>query len=718
MIYSLRIRESIYGTNSSLNSAQTLPDSSQDDAVEIDLFQLIRAIFKRIKLCIGICGAAIICGLLYCFMATPTYLANCRMLVEQGKLSVTEVRDVYSKPSSSTRDFVSTQIKLITSDNILESVYRHFNFASNPAFANAKEPLKALEKRVVVKQLPNTNLIDLGFKDSDPQISAAVTNFIAQEFINDANNRQTNISRLALKQLEAELATMEKKRLDAIDKLNNFRKQNNIVSLDVSRSIQTNRVQDLHSKLFTAKQQLAEQEILVDEMKQWQKQKDRPLDSLPAVMDNKTLSDLKVARVEALANSQLNTQGNRSSVLAQIDQSIAAEVDNIIVSANTRLERIRATIARLEQDAAAADSELDKLMLIADKYKLLDENLKSSEKAYQLVLNRVSELNITQSTSSLNASYQVIFPAVPPTRAAFPQKAKTMIIVALAAGVLSVLICVLLELLDASVKSRQDIERSGRVPVFGAIPFVRGASKNNSAFVSYEDPASPAAEAFRGLRTSLALSEQARNAKLISVTSPACGEGRTFAALNLATSYAKVGKRVLLVDCDMRNRRLTSLISETEKETSGLSSLLAGTARFEEIPSLTQKPFADLPLEFLPSGPLAPNPAELLAGELTPALFEALAQSYDLVILDTTSVLGVSDTPSLACVPGMTFLVVSRLYQTQKKDLTATVNTLASVNGSIIGSIMLQNEGGDDAEFVTSYGTRRKPWYKRLFRTA
>ena len=109
-------------TNSSLNSAQTLPDSSQDDAVEIDLFQLIRAIFKRIKLCIGICGAAIICGLLYCFMATPTYLANCRMLVEQSKLRVTQVQDVYSQPSSPAKDFILTQIKLITSDNILSSV--------------------------------------------------------------------------------------------------------------------------------------------------------------------------------------------------------------------------------------------------------------------------------------------------------------------------------------------------------------------------------------------------------------------------------------------------------------------------------------------------------------------------------------------------------------------------------------------------------------------
>jgi len=701
-------------TPNSLNENLRAPVPQDDDAVEIDLFQLIRSVFKRIKLCVAICGTAIIAGLLYCYLVTPTYLANCRMLVEQGKLSVTQVEDVYSRNSSSLKDFIATQIKLITSDNILERAYKHFNFASRPDFANAKEPLKALEKRVVVKQIPNTNLIDLGFKDSDPKLSADVTNFLAQEFINDSNARQANISALALKQLQGELSSMEKNRLDAIAKINEFRKQNNIVSIDVSRRVLNSRLERLHNELFAAQQKLLALEITANDINKCQQQECK-IDSLPYLVNNRTLSELKVKRIEAMGNAKEMSEKQQASVIAEIDKSITTEVGNILEAFHSELEQTRTNIAKLEENITTTNTDLDQLERVVDRYKLLDDNLKASEKAYRLVLNRVSELAITQSTNTLNATYQVIVPAVAPTKAAFPQKAKTMIIVALAAGVLSVLICVLLELLDASVKNRRDIERSGRVPVLGAIPFARGAKEGRSAFVSYEDPESPVAEAFRGLRTSLSLSAEARRARLISVTSAAPGEGRTFAALNLATSYAKVGKRVLLIDCDMRNRRLTSLISESKKEAAGLSSVLAGVVSLEKASSLTQKPFADLPLEFLTSGPLAPNPAELLAGENTSALLEALAKRYDIVILDTAPVLAVSDTPILASVPGMSFLIVGRLYQTQKKDLTNAVSTLAGVNGSVIGTIMLQNEGGDDDDFVTPYGMKKSPWYKRLF---
>lgn len=710
--------------------AQIRPSDNEDDVVEIDLFQLIQAVLKRWKLCATICGGAIALGLVYCFTATPMYQANCRMLLEQGKLNISQIQNVYTRESeggNNRKDFITTQIQLITSDNILKRVYDHFKFAEKPAYANAVEPLKILEKKIEIKQVPNTSILDLGFKDPDPKLSADVTNYIAREFINDANSRMAGFSAMGLNRMTEELHTMEKNRLDAIKRINDFKQKNDILSMDMASRIAIERANHLHSQQFSTRQSIISQETTLNAIREW-KQSGRKLDNLPEFFNKGMVSQLKSQRIDAQASLIRTMQdlgpahkrvATQRQVIALIDKAIDSEIENILASMQAGFEKSKRRLAVLDAEVAKADAHLKSIQLIHDEYKLLADNLSASEGAYRKVLHRVTDLTIANSAdTSMNGSFQVIVPAVPPARAAYPQKAKIMIIVALASGVLSVLICVMLELLDASVKNRQDVEKASRVPVFGTIPFVGDAKDGRVAFVSYEAPKSAAAEAFRGLRTSLSLSALAREARLIAITSAAPGEGRTFAALNLATSYAKAGKRVLLVDCDMRSRRLTSLVSEAQKENAGLSSLLAGTIGVEKLSTVVRKPFADLPLEFLPSGPLAPNAAELLAGEQTSALFEMLARSYDIVIIDTAPVLSVSDTPILAAVPDMNFLIMGRLYQTQKKDLTAAVNTLAGVNGSIIGTIMLQNEGADAETLGAPAGARRTPWYKRILKRA
>jgi uncharacterized protein involved in exopolysaccharide biosynthesis len=446
-------------TNDIQNAAAQHSKDRQSDVVEIDLLQLMQAVLKRFKLCCVICGTAVVLGLLYCFLTTPTYLANCRMLVEQGKMRAVQVAEVYSSQLTPPKDFISTQVKLLTSENILTQVYKQFNLGNSSEFAGVLEPLKLLEKRIVVKQIPNTSLIDLGFVDSNPQRSADITNFIAQEFINNSKQRQKEISTRVLEQLNQEFKRVEKNRLDATARVDAFKKKHGIISISESRKILSDELFTQRGELRALSKEILRQQTVVDSVRKWREQGTRSINSIPAVIHNSTLSALKAARIEALSNTLLPRTGGASAapvkgILAQIDKTIDSEVESILISLERQLELTEIRMARVKQLVANAEEELKKFDLVKEDYQLLAEDKSASEKAYHMVLNRVTELSVAQSAGQTNETCQIIVPATAPVKAYHPNKVQIMAIVVIVAGIISVLVCIFLEFFGDSMRRR------------------------------------------------------------------------------------------------------------------------------------------------------------------------------------------------------------------------------------------------------------------------
>lgn len=215
--------------------------------------------------------------------------------------------------------------------------------------------------------------------------------------------------------------------------------------------------------------------------------------------------------------------------------------------------------------------------------------------------------------------------------------------------------------------------------------------KERTDFVGYDDPKGAVAEAFCALRTSLSLSPAPSKAKLLAVTSSVPSEGKSFVTLNLALTYARGGKRVLLVDCGMWRRRLTYLLKADKCEMPGLSNLLAGTVT-ETVAALTVKSFSDMVLTFLPAGPTPPNPVELLGSKSAPAFFAGLESQYDLVIVDTAPVLLVSAPLNLTAVAGLKFLVVGQCLKTEKKQVEETVTQAARTNVALSERLLSEKQ--------------------------
>ncbi len=720
------------------NAAPVREDS---DIIEIDLSVLFKAVLTRWKLCFFLCAAVIALALTYCYTATPIFVANCRMLVEPGNLKVTQFQDVYDSEfgsDSRSRDaFMATQIQLITSDNILAKAFEHFHFAEKEPFVTAREPLKTFAKLIEIAQVKNTSLLDIGFQSEDPAFSAEVSNYLARTYMEDSRQRVSGFSERGLEKLQDELVNMEAARRKAIERLNEYKLKNDILSVDSAKQLGIARLTELDKASVAAQADLANAQAAVAAISQWKKQGLR-LDSIPEAIQNPTLTQFKTARLQAQAALLRTLQdfgpshksvAVQRSVIYDMDKAIAEETENSLISAQAKLEQARNRASIIDAERAAATKELKGLDSIADEYKLLEDNLKGTETAYQLVLQRVNELKIARSADSgSGGTFQIIVPATPPNKAAYPQKPKVMVISALAAGMFSVLLCVVLELLDTTIKRREDIEHISGVPVFGFIP--RAEGKDRVDYASYDEPQGQVAEAFRALRTSLSLSESGRKARILAVTSSVSGDGKSFNSFNLAITYARAGKRVLLLDADLRKHRLSSLLRNEDTPGEGLSNILAEDCALADISRLITAPFEDLPLSFLASGPVPPNPAELLSGEMLKPLVDELLRRYDIIIMDAPPVLAVSDSRTLAALPDICFLVVVRMLKTEKKQLALTMDALHTVGARVVGTVMnnadVQNEkyygygygyGYGYKYYSYGYGNEHKkhrPWWKKL----
>jgi capsular exopolysaccharide synthesis family protein len=231
---------------------------------------------------------------------------------------------------------------------------------------------------------------------------------------------------------------------------------------------------------------------------------------------------------------------------------------------------------------------------------------------------------------------------------------------------------------DDSVKNKETVDRVTGVSTLGLIPKVTSGSE----LVTVSNPTAPAAEAFRLLRTSVKFLGVDRQVRVVQVTSPSPGEGKTMVAVNLAVAFAQSGDRVVLVGADLRRPRLEQIVDVSL--TPGLTAVLIGDVTLpqaiQSVPSVPN-------LSVLPAGYPPPNPSELLSGERARRLIDVLGQTYDVVVIDCPPVLPVTDSLVLARMTDTTLLVTSA-NKTSKRSLTRAVELLRQVDAPLAGTVL------------------------------
>ncbi|MFP5319066.1 MAG: polysaccharide biosynthesis tyrosine autokinase [Acidimicrobiia bacterium] len=358
---------------------------------------------------------------------------------------------------------------------------------------------------------------------------------------------------------------------------------------------------------------------------------------------------------------------------AYIELRRTQAVDNVVAA----VEQLQTKISELQREIDTTGGDRQRL--------LIDQQAAFRQKLDELQVDS----SLQQSTARLVAA------ATAPGRAAAPAPVRTGVTALVFGAMLGIGLALAREYLDDSVRSADDLAGID-VPVLASIPVVpTWRTETEALVVSLDAPTSRPAEMFRTLRTSLEFLAMEHDISVVQVTSPGEGEGKSATVANLAVALARAGRRVVMVDCDLRRPRLHRYF-ETANDV-GLTSVMAGAATLTNavvpVPGLSR-------VLLLPAGPVPGNPSELLGGTRTGKLIDSLRGERAIVLVDSPPALPVADALLISRHVDAT-LVVCRAGRSTRRQVRRTIELITGVKGNIAGLVV---NGVPEAAIEGRYG--------------
>jgi capsular exopolysaccharide synthesis family protein len=349
----------------------------------------------------------------------------------------------------------------------------------------------------------------------------------------------------------------------------------------------------------------------------------------------------------------------------------------LLSETETQIEDVLQPVADIDQQIANGG---DPETLLAQRSAASDQlqpQLEPLQAQASQIRSTLGDLNLGVELSS-GGGAEVLSPAWVPDTPVNPNVPLNLAIGLVFGLFLGAVFAFIRDYFDDSVKNKETLEKVAGVSTLGLIPKVPGKSD----LVTIANPTAPAAEAFRLLRTSVKFLAVDRQVRVVQITSPSSGEGKTLVATNLAVAFAQAGDRVVIVGADLRRPRMEEVLDVPL--TPGLTAVLIGDIT---LPQAIQSAASVPNLSVLPAGYPPPNPSELLSGERARRLIDVLGQTYDVVIIDCPPVLPVTDSLVLARMADTTLLVTSA-NKTSKRSLTRAVELLRQVDAPLVGTVL------------------------------
>jgi capsular exopolysaccharide synthesis family protein len=416
-----------------------------------------------------------------------------------------------------------------------------------------------------------------------------------------------------------------------------------------------------------------------------------------------------VAR-ELVLQSPAGPQSAEALILQDVQAQIL-DLQTKIKDGKVELERLQAQIDLVPVTDSnlrtLTESEEKRFNILLDERDLLHNRIAS----YQDTLSRLYETFLGNQSNTLT----VVEPARPQAAPIAPRPSRSAIMTGLVGLVIALGLALILGYLDNTIKSSKDLSDAIAAPLLSTIPRIDGIKADPDRLITRRAPLSAAAESYRALRTNLQFSSIDQAVSLLAITSPGPGEGKTTVAANLAVAMAQADIRVILVDADLR-KPMHHRIFELDN-TIGLTTMLADR---DNDPEHRLEITEVMPnLRVIPSGPIPPNPAELLSSKRMEFLLWLLQQEADLVIVDTPPVLNVAD--ALAVAPRCNgVLIVAESGKTRIDALSKVYQSLVRVGARVLGvALNKANERGGDYYYYSSYyTTEEEPITRRSKRAA
>jgi capsular exopolysaccharide synthesis family protein len=532
--------------------------------------------------------------------------------------------------------------------------------------------VESLQRLLEVQQVKDTRLIEIHFTHSNPEVAAKVANTIAEVFLLINLEKKTETNSTTGDFLQKRIAELQSEIRTGEEKLINYAKSNQILSLDASQNTVVDRLVGLNKQLLEA-----ENERKMAEAAYRVSQEPGAADAMAAANTKELetkLADLKQKRDQLLVDNteewpevkevEKQIAGLQKQIQEAHSKATTTESKLLESRFHQALDRERALRKSFDEQRGTTLTQNE----AAINYRIIQQEIETNKGLLDGLLQRSKENDV--STAGTQNNIHVVDYAPTPKFAVGPRRLQVIVVALLLSLTFGVGLALFLEYLDDTLDTPDDVEKALHLPALAVIPLMEGqlkrfipsilqkskANGNGSvALLTGSETRSALAESYRQLRTSVLLSKAGRAPKTLLVTSSLPSEGKTTTAINMATSLAQTEGKVLIVDADMRRPRMHSVFQLSNKQ--GLSTILSSELAEAEILNLVQKD-QESGLYVLTCGPIPPNPAELLGSEQMRRLLVCLESNFTHLIIDSPPVASFTDGVLLGCLVDGVLLVV------------------------------------------------------------
>jgi len=682
----------------------------------IDVLVYVRALWRRKWVALAV-ALAVTCGAgFYAVRQPKVYSATASMIIDvtAPRFLDSQVQEVVDSGNASNywfnKEYYETQNNIITSRAVASRVADKLGLQSDASFLGVERipPGKArdeamrhvdapdlLRARIRVTPVKDSRIVNITVEDGDAQRAALLANEVAEAYMLENLALKLRMTETASKWLEDRLLDLEQRAKKSELAVYDFKKEKDVLSTSMEERANTvsQRLTTYNTALTDVRTRIAGLRARVEAISQLRKTASRDegprwAEALPW-LDNSLVQNLKVrytgqsTECAELAERYLDGHPKLAACkekLASIEKDLTRELSNAVRSAETELveatAKERNLVALLDETKGEA-FQLNKKQIEFDRLKRESDN---DQRLYDLVLKRLKDIELsgllrTSNVRVLDAARPVVVPIRPVV--------SRIVLLAMLLGLLAgVALAMLLEFGDNRLHGQEDVEALG-APLLGFIPVLPPeavASPKRDLYIN-EQPKSVVAESCRAIRTNLLFMSPDKPIRTMVITSSGPQEGKSMSAISLGTSISQSGKRVLLLDTDMRRPRLHRAFGVPNDV--GVSSLVVGESTLEKAVKSTEVPN----LFILPCGPLPPNPAELLHTRAFAELLEQAKGQYDLVLLDSPPINAVTDAVVLATLADGVVMII-KAGVTPRGLAGQALRALRDVKAKLFGTVL------------------------------
>ena len=660
----------------------------EDDTSGIDIVEKLQALWRWRWLILAVFALGVGAGIARSLYATPIYRAVSTVEISPQETQIIEGAGV-EPIITADAEFIATQLQILKSRSLVQRVAEVLDLPSNPLYADPDqtriERLKGasntLYDNLSVSIVGRSRILEIRYDSPSPTEARRIANSVADEFINSNLERKYNATAYARQFIQERIAATKSALEESERKLFEYAQSQGILDLTsaggsaIGGSLDASSITTLNAKLTDIQTKRIAAEALLRNIES----EDQRL-----ALNSELLRGLAEKRSEVIAALfEMKDQFQPdfpmiSSLEAQlevVDQEIELERNRIAMSIqadfNAALEEEKSTIEEIDRLKGA----LQDLRGRSIEYNILSRDVDTNRSQYEALLQRLKEIGVAAGVGVSQVT--IVDRAETPTTPIEPSIRRNLV----SAGVLSLALAIglslALDILLDRIKSPEDIKTKLDLPLLGSLPFSKTIDPQSALARG-----APLVDAVGSLRTALQFSLSTGTPKSLLVSSARAGEGKSTTGTLLALAFARIGKRVLIIDGDLRKPSFAANSSSSI----GLSGLLTKNASL--LDEVIEGPAPNIYL--LPAGETPPDPAEILSSVRLNAIGRQAEEQFDLVLVDSPPILGFADARLLATICEASMLIV-QAGKTARRQALHAISTLSLSNVKIIGGILTKD---------------------------